>query len=198
MKIFAGIITLAIFIIFALNLNSDWVKEFDKWGVETFEGNSFLSPFHYIGETLFVVIVALITLLVLWLKSKNYRAMIFTLITFAGGNALNILMKNLFQRERPERADQLTSYSFPSGHSMTGILYLFTVAYLLTEFRSKAEKTFAFIVAFALMSCVGLARVAETRHYLSDVISGWSLGFTVFMFALYWYERKNTNFQKLK
>ncbi|MBQ0138152.1 MAG: phosphatase PAP2 family protein [Kurthia sp.] len=198
MKMIAALITFIIFIVFASNLNASWVHEFDQWGIDTFKGNGFFEPFHYIGEPLFVVIVAIILLLVLWLKMKNYRGMIFVLITIAGGNVLNLLVKNIVQRDRPNIPDQLTSYSFPSGHSMTGILYLLTLAYILTEFRSKGQKAIAFVFAFALTFCVGLSRVAGMRHYLSDVVSGWSLGFTVFVVAVYWYERRKRQFNQMK
>lgn len=198
MKYIAAIITFVIFLVFGLNLESDWVKKFDQWGADSFKGNAFFEPFHYIGEPIFVVIVAVILLLILWFKAQNFRAMIFALITIAGGNMLNLLAKNIFQRERPSIPDQLTSYSFPSGHSMTGILYLLTLAYLSTEFRSKGEKAIAYIIAGGLTVCVGLSRVAGSRHYLSDVISGWSLGFTVFVLAVYWYERRERTFQALK
>lgn len=196
MKWIAAIITFIIFIVFALNLKNDWVYDFDQWGIDTFKGNGFLEPFHYIGEPIFVVIVAIIILLVLWFKAQNFRAMLFVLITIAGGNVINLLVKNIVQRDRPDIANQLTSYSFPSGHSMTGILYLLTLAYLLTEFRSKAQKIWAFIIAIALTACIGLSRVAEMRHYLSDVVSGWSLGFTVFVIAVFWYESRKRRINK--
>lgn len=196
MLLTAGVITLLIFLVFAFNLNSDWVHHVDKWGKNTFEGNSILEPFHYIGEPIFVVIVAIVLLLFLWFRAQNFRAMIFTLITIAGGNVVNMVVKSIVERPRPERANQLTSYSFPSGHSMTGILYLLTLAYLLTEFRSKTQKIWAFTIAGILTICIGLSRVAGTRHFMSDVISGWALGFTVFVIAVLWYGARKRAFKK--
>lgn len=196
MKLVGGLVTLIIFLVFAFNLKSEWVHSFDQWGIELVKGNDFFAPFHYIGEPVFVVIVAIILLLVLWFKMQNFRAMLFVLITIAGGNMINLLMKKIFQRERPDIVNQLTSYSFPSGHSMTGILYLLTIAYLVTEFRSKTQKFWAFTIAIVLTICIGLSRVAEMRHYLSDVVSGWSLGFTVFVIAVFWYEGRNRRIKK--
>ncbi|GEK33143.1 phosphatase PAP2 family protein [Kurthia sibirica] len=197
MLLTAGVITLIIFLVFAVNLNSHWVQKVDQWGQDTFEGNRFLEPFHIIGEPLFVVIVAIILLLVLWFKAQNFRAMIFALLTIAGGNMLNTIIKKIVERPRPELTNQLTSYSFPSGHAMTGILYLLTLAYLLTEFRSTTQKAIAFTIAAVLTLCIGLSRIAGTRHYLSDVIGGWSLGFTVFAIAVIWYEARKRAFKKL-
>ena len=193
-----GIVGLTIFLTFAFNLKSDWVNSFDQWGIDTFKGNSFLEPFHYIGEPIFVVIVAVILLVFLWFKAQNFRAMIFALITIAGGNLINTTAKKIIQRDRPDIPDQLTSYSFPSGHSMTGALYLLTLAYLLTEFRSTGQKVFAYFIAIGLTICIGLSRVAGMRHYISDVISGWSLGVAVFMVAVIWYERRKRTFESLQ
>lgn len=64
------------------------------------------------------------------MESKNNRGILFVLLTVAAGNVLNQLLKKWVQRPRPEIEEQLTSFSFPSGHAMTGILYLFTIAYI--------------------------------------------------------------------
>lgn len=197
MILIGGAITLVIFLVFAFSLDSGWVQSFDQWGVKIFEGNSFFEAFHYIGEPIVVVIIAIIILLILWFKSKNTRAMIFVLLTIAGGNIVNLIAKKIIQRDRPDIPEQLTSYSFPSGHSMTGLLYLFTIAYLVSSFRTKGQKALAYTFAIGLTVCIGLSRVAGIRHYLSDVISGWSLGFTVFALAVFWYERKKRPFNQL-
>lgn len=197
MILIGGAITLLIFLVFAVSLDSNWVQRFDQWGVKMFEGNSFVEAFHYIGEPIFVVIIAIIILLILWFKSKNTRAMIFVLLTIAGGNVVNLIAKKIIQRDRPDIPDQLTSYSFPSGHSMTGLLYLFTIAYLVSAFRTQGQKALAYTIAIGLTVCIGLSRVAGSRHYLSDVISGWSLGFTVFALVVCWYELKKRSFNQI-
>lgn len=198
MKYILGILTFIVFLIFAFNLKSVWVYDFDEWGSHLLKGNEFLIPFHYIGEPIFVVIVAVLLLIWLWVKAQNFRGMIFVLITIAGGNLVNLFVKNLFKRDRPYLVDQLTSFSFPSGHAMTGLLYLLTVAYITTEYQTKKTKVIAMSIATVIALCIGLSRVAESRHYLSDVVSGWALGYTVFVLALLWYERRKRVFKQLE
>lgn len=198
MKYIFGIVTFIVFLIFAFNLKSMWVYDFDEWGSRMFKGNEFLIPFHYIGEPIFVVIVAVLLLIWLWIKAQNFRGMIFVLMTIAGGNLVNLFVKNAFKRDRPYLIDQLTSFSFPSGHAMTGLLYLLTVAYITTEYQTKKTKVIAMSVATVVAICIGLSRVAESRHYLSDVVSGWALGYTVFVLALLWYERRKRVFKQLE
>lgn len=198
MKYILGILTFIVFLIFAFNLKSVWVYDFDEWGSHLLKGNDFLIPFHYIGEPIFVVIVAVLLLIWLWIKAQNFRGMIFVLITIAGGNLVNLFVKGLIKRDRPYILEQLTSFSFPSGHAMTGLLYLLTVAYITTEYQTKKTKVIAMSMAMVIAFCIGLSRVAESRHYLSDVVSGWTLGYTVFALALLWYERRKRVFKQLE
>lgn len=198
MKYILGILTFIVFLIFAFNLKSVWVYDFDEWGSHLLKGNEFLIPFHYIGEPIFVVIVAVLLLIWLWVKAQNFRGMIFVLITIAGGNLVNLFVKGLIKRDRPYILEQLTSFSFPSGHAMTGLLYLLTVAYITTEYQTKKTKVIAMSIATVIALCIGLSRVAESRHYLSDVVSGWALGYTVFVLALLWYERRKRVFKQLE
>lgn len=198
MKYILGILTFIVFLIFAFNLKSVWVYDFDEWGSHLLKGNDFLIPFHYIGEPIFVVIVAVLLLIWLWIKAQNFRGMIFVLITVAGGNLVNLFVKGLIKRDRPYILEQLTSFSFPSGHAMTGLLYLLTVAYITTEYQTKKTKVIAMSMAMVIAFCIGLSRVAESRHYLSDVVSGWTLGYTVFALALLWYERRKRVFKQLE
>lgn len=183
-----AVIALIVFISIWLSLNTEAIHSIDSWGEQTFGGNAFLEPFHYIGETWFVVIVGVILVAYFFLK-KRYRKMTFVLFTFIGGTIINQGLKFIIQRPRPIIPDQLTSYSFPSGHSMLSMLYMMTAAFLITTGMSKTKKRIAFILAGLGTFLVGLSRVAGSRHFMSDVLGGWSLGFAFFMLVVYWYMR---------
>ena len=184
-----AIVTLAVFLVMAFNFKTPSFEAFDERIASALRGNELLGLFHYLGETILVVIIAVILLLFLWIRQKNYRGMLFVVMTLAGGTTINNLIKNYVERPRPEIADQLTSYSFPSGHSQMSVLYLLTLAYLFSEMTtSKKKKTIAWIVATALFICIGLSRIAESRHFATDVLAGWSLGYTWFIICVIWYE----------
>jgi len=155
-----AVITLFVFIVLRATYQSQLMNTFDAKMAELFLGNRFIEIFHYIGEPKFVVAVAVVLMVYLAWKVKNYRGMLFVVLTFAAGNVLNQLLKKWEQRPRPEIEDQLTSFSFPSGHSMTGILYLFTLAYILAENSSKGRKILLWLGATILMVLIGLSRIA--------------------------------------
>ncbi len=72
---------------------------------------------------------------------------------------------------------------------MLSMLYMMTTAFLITSGMSKTKKRIAFFVAGLGTFLVGLSRVAGSRHFMSDVLGGWSLGFAFFMLVVYWYMR---------
>ncbi len=191
-----AIVTLIAFFMLRLTYQGETILNFDTKVADILFGNPFIEAFHYIGEPSFVITVALILMVYLAWRVKNYRGMLFVLLTFAGGNVLNQLLKKWIQRPRPEIEDQLTSFSFPSGHAMSGILYLFTVAYLLSENNSRARQIQLWIGAIVLTILIGLSRIAGARHFASDVLAGWCVGYTWFILCVLWYERRKRLYKK--
>lgn len=182
-------ITFIIFWIIRFNFEGETLQRFDAKMSELLFGKQWIVMFHQIGDTGFVVTVAFLLLLFLWLRERNYRAMLFVVLTFGAGNVLNQLLKIWVQRPRPDIVDQLTSYSYPSGHTMTGFLYLCTIAYLLSGMIVSQRKILVvWIVTLVLVFFVGISRIAEARHYATDVLGGWLMGYTWLMVCIYWYE----------
>ena len=194
-----AVVTLVLFIVLAINYEKPFLVELDTIVSSFLGGNELLTLFHYIGEPIFVVCIALIVMIVLWLRERNYRGMFFVLLTFAAGNVLNQLLKNIVERPRPEIVDQLASYSFPSGHSMTGVLYLLTLAYLLSDKIIERKKVSGvWIAAILVACCIGLSRIAESRHFATDVLAGWSMGYTWFIVCVIWYEHRKRQFKNVQ
>jgi undecaprenyl-diphosphatase len=192
-----GLLPVIIFIWFSQNLESSAVLSFDEYFAELLFGNSFIQLFHYIGDTIFVMIVTAILIIYFAWRHKNYRASVFILLTIAGGTIVNQFFKHYFERPRPEIANQLDSFSFPSGHSMLGILYLLTIAYLFGKLAMKKSiKIWLWTICTLLFVLIGMSRVAEARHYASDVISGWSLGLFWLTICIVWYELKSKQSNK--
>ncbi len=184
------------FFVLHASYQSKTIENFDAKMADILLGNRLIEVFHYIGEPIFVVCVAIVLMVYLAWQMKNYRGLVFILLTFAAGNVLNQLLKKWVQRPRPEIEDQLTSFSFPSGHAMTGILYLFATAYILAENNRKVRKVQLWNVAIVLTILIGMSRVAGARHFASDVLAGWSVGFTWFIICVIWYERRKRRIEK--
>lgn len=191
--------TLILFIALAFTYVHPAVVQFDSAMNQLFFGNSFISFFHLFGETKFIVVISVILILSLWFRFRNYRGMLLVVLTVGAGNGLNQLVKTMIERPRPDLVDQLNSFSFPSGHAMVGLLYVFTVAYILSEVlvSQKAKSTIWFI-AIILALLMGLSRIAGSHHYASDVVAGWSLGYTWFVICVYWYESRKRKLNKIK
>jgi undecaprenyl-diphosphatase len=189
-----GLVTLLGFAMLYLNITKDEVVSLDHKMSNLLGGSQFITAFHYFGDTKFILLIALLIILLLWIRSHNYRGMLFVLFTVGVGNALNQLLKKVIQRERPDVSNQLETFSFPSGHAMVGLLYLFTIAYLATEHQTNKKISLTIWSGAILMTImIGLSRIAESRHYASDVFAGWMAGYTWFILVAIWYELRKRN-----
>src|SRR2546427_7108515 len=78
-----------------------------------------------LGTTVFVNSAALlVALLLLW--RRQWYWLLTLVLAVPGGMLLNLLLKSAFHRHRPSFNDPiltLTSYSFPSGHTMAATVF---------------------------------------------------------------------------
>ncbi|GLC89450.1 phosphatase PAP2 family protein [Lysinibacillus piscis] len=189
-----AILTFLIFIGLRFTYQSEVINSLDVKMANWLFGNRFIEIFHYIGEPAFVVTIAVLLMVYLAWKVKNYRSMLLVIFTFAAGNGLNHILKKWVQRPRPDIEEQLLSFSFPSGHAMTSILYLFTLAYIWSENHRK-HRYLIWLGAIILTLFIGLSRIAGARHFASDVLAGWCMGYTWFIICILWYERRQKLYQ---
>lgn len=114
------------------------------------------------------------------LARRQYHALVFLLVAALGGMLLNILLKPVFGRARPDIALRLTevrSLSFPSGHAMGSAIIYFTLAALLARLvEPRALKLYFLGLAALLSFLVGASRVYLGVHYPTDVLAGWTVG----------------------
>ncbi|MGH2318872.1 phosphatase PAP2 family protein [Planococcus sp. SE5232] len=180
-----------------VNYSSESIIRIDRSAGELLGGRTLLSSMSFLGDPWMIISVSLLLLVYLWLFQKNYRAMLFVFFAVGVGNVLNQLMKGWFERPRPELPDALESFSFPSNHAMVGLLYLFTLAYFVSEgSASRTSKAVVWLVAVVLSVTVALSRVAGGEHYFSDVIAGLFAGYAWFVGVAVWYELRERLFRK--
>jgi membrane-associated phospholipid phosphatase len=85
--------------------------------------------------------------------------------------------KFIIGRERPDNSD---SYSFPSGHTET--------AFVAAEFLHQEYKNQSIWISaggYAAATFVGVARVYNNKHWVSDVVTGAGIGILSTK-AVYW------------
>jgi len=77
----SGLFTFILFIILRYTYDTSTIVSFDQNMELLLKGNKFFSFFHYFGETSLIDFIAIILLFILWLKFKNYRGMLFVILT---------------------------------------------------------------------------------------------------------------------
>ena len=100
-------------------------------------------------------------------------------ITVAGGGLLNLLLKNFFDRERPNIniIIEANGFSFPSGHSMGSMTYYGFLIYLILRSKRKPlSKLGLGILLCLVILLIGISRIYLGVHYPSDVLAGFVAG----------------------
>jgi undecaprenyl-diphosphatase len=124
------------------------------------------------GVTVLVVAIGALLAAVL-----GHRKELLLLVFSVSGAALfNLLLKGVFQRERPNlyRLAEETGFSFPSGHSMAAFALYGVLAYLLwRHIASKKGRLALIALASLLVLSIGLSRIYLGVHYPSDVLAGY-------------------------
>lgn len=130
------------------------------------------------GRTmLLAVILSVVGYLAL---ERKYGAMWLVVVAAGGGGLVSTVMKEVFDRHRPDIVPHLvavTSPSFPSGHSMLSAILYLTLGALLARFAAR-RRTKAYLLTVALFATfvIGSSRVYLGVHYPSDVLAGWCAG----------------------
>jgi membrane-associated phospholipid phosphatase len=126
-----------------------------------------------LGSTELVSCVAVaVGLYLLWKRQLYWLAAIW--LSVFGGMLLNKYLKYVFHRPRPHFDDPiltLTSYSFPSGHTMAAtVLYGVLATLLVTRVKGRSFRVLVILSASLLIVLVGFSRMYLGAHYLSDVL----------------------------
>jgi membrane-associated phospholipid phosphatase len=102
-------------------------------------------------------------------------------VSTGGAMAINTILKNIFQRQRPQelarRIKLPDSHSFPSGHSLLSAATYPIVVHHLVQKRSAAVQGTVHTIAALTVLTVGFSRVYFGVHFPSDVLGGFAAGF---------------------
>lgn len=132
----------------------------------------------HLGDKAFLMpLVAVVALLLLW--NRRWFVAAAWVVACAGGALLNVALKNLFERARPEHLHGFATadgWSFPSGHSSGALIVYGLLGYLAVLHTPKSIHLPAAAIAMTLVVSVGLSRVILQVHFLSDVLGGYAFG----------------------
>lgn len=128
---------------------------------------------------------------------REWRMVIIQVLCMGGGLALNVMLKYLFERNRPDLFQMVATagYSFPSGHAMVSLCFYGMLAFLAARRTASWFGRLAIIFStILLIGAIGVSRIYLGVHYPSDVAAGYAAGATWLAFCislfLFWEERR--------
>lgn len=138
---------------------------------------NFLEPFG--GNYSFLVMSGFLAHGLLAKNNRSVSTALLTLESFALSSLVTRIPKTLVGRQRPNNAagdgpfaikGPFKGASFPSGHTTAA----FSVASVIaTQYR---DTKWVPVVAYTVASMVGLSRIYDNQHWLSDVVAGAAIG----------------------
>ncbi len=180
--IFLGILTVSL-ILLSFLVRARWTLPFDLRATLTLQ--RWTSPFRdgmmrwltWMGNSL-TVIVLCIACAGFAAYAKDLRAALFIGLTLLS-LPINILVKNIFNRERPGAQEVKVhpgprwGFSYPSGHSMGAAAFYGFLAVLVFLHIPDSQTRWLLMSPFILMPfAVGMSRIYLGAHWLSDVVGG--------------------------
>src|SRR5215218_95661 len=136
----------------------------------------------YLGETVTVVVVAILVAGVEYARTRNRWVVPFLVAVILGDKLLTEAIKQIVDRARPtlEAVAATLGPSFPSGHTSTAAASW--AAFALVAGRWWGRRAWPALAGAAVGIAVGVAlsRVFLDVHWLTDVLGGLALGWAWF------------------
>jgi undecaprenyl-diphosphatase len=129
----------------------------------------------------FTVLTLLVSIAVLFLTlARDARGIAQLLIVSIAGGFISTWLKRVLERERPDELSRLvevSSYSYPSGHSFAAASIYLTLAILASvRMPTRLGRILPIACALMLAAAIGASRAYLGVHYPSDIAGGLLLG----------------------
>lgn len=147
---------------------------------------SFMSVITLLGKhTLLIPFNILLLIYFLYKKRKWFAIRIASLAL--SSLLLELILKSVFQRERPPVPviEKVSGFSFPSGHALIGVVFYGLLIYVI--WKEVKQRWLCLAITFliiALVLIISFSRVYLRVHYASDVIAGLCIGFIWLVLSL--------------
>jgi membrane-associated phospholipid phosphatase len=132
-----------------------------------------------LGSLEVLALVGVLVAMALLMK-RSWLTLVVWLVAVLGGEALNLLLKNLIVRPRPSFDRPLvveTSHSFPSGQAMESlVVYGMLTYFAVLTLRGRGKTALSVGAVAVLVVLIGFSRAYLGAHYLSDVVGGFAAG----------------------
>lgn len=168
--------------------------------------NFFYRPMYLItemGDAVGIIAITAVILIISAFRKRFFLVGLPVAITVIISRIINITLKNIIDRARPEfKLLEAGESSFPSGHSQNNMaLYIALLLTLLIVVKAPKLRVFLKVLLIAVPIIIGITRIYFGVHYISDVIAGWSMGalIAITVYMVYFKvmgERKKENANK--
>lgn len=131
----------------------------------------------FFGSVRFLTFATLLACWLLWRRQMPNRLLV-VICAMAGESVLNVALKHAFHRQRPVLENPLvtlTSYGFPSGHTMGATVFYGLSALILARLLQR-QRVALFASASVVVGAIGLSRIYLGAHYTSDVLGAFAAG----------------------
>lgn len=194
-----SLFSLLLFGLVAILIRADKLVDFDIAVIEAVQAQEasyitgIMKFFTEIGSTKIVVILCLLIIFFLYKVLHHRTELLLFIGVVAGSPILNLLLKEIFQRARPDlhRLIEIGGYSFPSGHAMNAFTVYGILTFLLwRHIYNRGGRTLLLFVSSFFILMIGVSRIYLGVHYPSDIIggyfaSGFWLAITIWFFQWY-------------
>lgn len=139
----------------------------------------------FFGGQTAIIAGLIITIWYLFSKNKKETLVFFFILSF--GVLLNLLLKDIFGRARPDFLPLLEeeTFSFPSGHAMNSFIFYTSLSFFVFRKNTHHIRKWGLMISSAiLIFLIGVSRVYLGVHFPSDVLAGYIAGFWWFVTAI--------------
>ena len=140
----------------------------------------------FLGNTEFLI-TANILLIAIFYRQKNYWFAVTVAVVAVSNVIVMSVLKRLFQRQRPPDPliDGITNFSFPSGHAFMSVaFYGLLIWFTAITITDKWLQRVLIVVFLLLILLIGFSRIYLRVHYTTDILAGFTLGFTWLIISL--------------
>jgi undecaprenyl-diphosphatase len=134
--------------------------------------------FTFFGSNIFLLPAYILLTAYFLFYKKNTRVSLNIIAIGISSTALLFLIKDIFKRHRPldPLVQNVTGFSFPSGHSFSAFTFFGLLIYILWQTHITQMWKYLLSIVFILFaSGIAFSRVYLHVHYPSDVIAGFCL-----------------------
>ncbi|WP_195694669.1 phosphatase PAP2 family protein [Priestia megaterium] len=182
----------------AILVSQDRIIHFDSTVISFMQGfespilTSIMKFFTFIGSLPAIIVLSVLIMFFLYTVLKHRSELILFVAAILGSSVLFRILKQIFQRERPNlhRLIEISSYSFPSGHATNAFAFYGILAFLLwRHLPTRWGRTILILLSVIMILAVGTSRIYLGVHYPSDVLAGYLVSIFWLTIIIWLYQR---------